>query len=381
MSFSQEGDGATITHDFVPHAFFDDINSCTITPNGRIAISCSADNTTRGVHLRGLRRKDTFIVPVRNIVAGSNIEQVTQVSASNNALATASLDGRVCFWKHNDFKDEIITKTCGDKKAFACSISRGTKYLISSFSDMKTSELFFTATKDGEDSYHVETDGIVIDLCVSGKTQRVFLLTLKKNTVKASFETSIQVWFPSSNKIETYYEFKNPINELMKNVPAMCADDDANRLFVADDESLQIFYPDGRMETLPNYKPSVGCKGLATTPDGDRIVASVAGNCFGVWDTRRKRRVATLRGHTDPAAECVRSSCAISDDGSTIVTGGLDKTVRVWSMAPQSKRGKTRSWVDIILNGLDTEDAEDAEDADDTENTEQTNEPKRRRVA
>ncbi|MFH9575677.1 trypsin-like peptidase domain-containing protein [Streptomyces sp. NPDC017454] len=74
---------------------------------------------------------------------------------------------------------------------------------------------------------------------------------------------------------------------------------------------------------------------LAFSPDGRTLAVTVTGfgtsdsdkSAVQLWDVRERRRLATLRGHTDWVA-----SLAFSPDGDTLATGASDATTRLWDV-------------------------------------------------
>ena len=70
---------------------------------------------------------------------------------------------------------------------------------------------------------------------------------------------------------------------------------------------------------------------VAISSDGTRIVSGGGDNTVRVWDARSGKELLTLKGHTGDVY-----SVAISSDGSRIVSGSADKTVKVWD----SRSGK-----------------------------------------
>jgi WD40 repeat protein len=64
---------------------------------------------------------------------------------------------------------------------------------------------------------------------------------------------------------------------------------------------------------------------VAFSPDGSRIVSGSLDSSVRVWDARTGEHLRELQGHTDSIW-----SVAFSPDGNRIVSGSYDKSVRVW---------------------------------------------------
>jgi WD40 repeat protein len=61
------------------------------------------------------------------------------------------------------------------------------------------------------------------------------------------------------------------------------------------------------------------------SPDGSQIVSGSNDHTVRIWDTTTGEALATLKGHDGSV-----SSVAFSPDGSQIVSGSWDRTVRIW---------------------------------------------------
>ena len=67
---------------------------------------------------------------------------------------------------------------------------------------------------------------------------------------------------------------------------------------------------------------------MAFSPDGTRIVSGSYDKTLRVWDSATGECTATLEGHTDWV-----NSVAFSPDGARIVSGSHDTTLREWGSA------------------------------------------------
>ena len=76
---------------------------------------------------------------------------------------------------------------------------------------------------------------------------------------------------------------------------------------------------------------------MAFSPDSRRIVSGSVDKTLKVWDAATGQETLTLKGHT----ERVRS-VAFSPDGRRIASGSYDKTVKVWDAGPEEKTGQAR---------------------------------------
>ena len=80
----------------------------------------------------------------------------------------------------------------------------------------------------------------------------------------------------------------------------------------------------------------------AFAPDGAQQLVTTGADAV-VWDTETGKRVRTLKGHRGPV-----TSVAYSPDGKWIVTGGLDRTVRLWDSETGRASGVVRGFPDRI---------------------------------
>jgi WD40 repeat protein len=77
---------------------------------------------------------------------------------------------------------------------------------------------------------------------------------------------------------------------------------------------------------------------VAFSTDGTHIVSGSYDNSVRVWDVSTGKELNVLNGHTE-----LVNSVAFSTDGTHIVSGSSDISVRVWDMQPHYIREQTKS--------------------------------------
>ena len=75
------------------------------------------------------------------------------------------------------------------------------------------------------------------------------------------------------------------------------------------------------MKPLEGHSGSILC--VCFSPDGTQIMSGSSDNTIRIWDAGTVMKL--LKGHTGP----VRSVC-FSPDGTRIMSGSGDKTIRIW---------------------------------------------------
>ena len=93
----------------------------------------------------------------------------------------------------------------------------------------------------------------------------------------------------------------------------------------------------GRRPPAPSGPPSPatpsGVIGCAVSPDGTWIVSASEDKTLKIWDAATGAERATLTGHTD-----VVNGCAVSPDGTWIVSASGDHTLKIWDAATGAER-------------------------------------------
>jgi WD40 repeat protein len=78
---------------------------------------------------------------------------------------------------------------------------------------------------------------------------------------------------------------------------------------------------------------------VCTSPDGSHIISGSYDMTVKVWDALTGSCVRTLEGHGDRV-----SSVCTSPDGSHIISGSLDKTIKVWDQLSGDVFERMKQW-------------------------------------
>jgi len=98
---------------------------------------------------------------------------------------------------------------------------------------------------------------------------------------------------------------------------------------------------DQSVMTLRGHSDEV--HGMAVSPDGKRIVSGSVDKTVKLWDAATGAELMTLRGH-----EGEINSVAFSQDGKRIVSGSEDKTIKIWDAATGTELRTLRGHSDNV---------------------------------
>jgi WD40 repeat protein len=80
-----------------------------------------------------------------------------------------------------------------------------------------------------------------------------------------------------------------------------------------------------KVEIVPNIPHSLGIKSAAFSPDGTRLLSGSQDKTVKLWDAATGRLLRTFEGHSDAVA-----SVAFSPDGARVLSGSHDQTLKLW---------------------------------------------------
>ena len=91
-------------------------------------------------------------------------------------------------------------------------------------------------------------------------------------------------------------------------------------------------------------KKTVGIRSLAFAPDGNTFASGSKDRTVRIWNTRKHRKQATLKGHTGWV-----TALAFSNDGNIIASGDTDGTVHVWNVKKKRELADLKGHINQVL--------------------------------
>ena len=86
-----------------------------------------------------------------------------------------------------------------------------------------------------------------------------------------------------------------------------------------------------------------GVSACAVSPDGTWIVSTSSDHTLKIWDVATGIEVVTLTGHTN-----VVTGCAVSPDGTWIVSCSHDQTLKIWDVASGTEKATLTGHTDKV---------------------------------
>jgi WD40 repeat protein len=274
-----------------------------VTPDGKRAVSASADNTLKVWDLengRALRTLDGHSACVCGVAVTPDGKRAVSASGDHtlkvwdleSALAVRTLEG------HSDHVLGVAVTPDG-KRAVSASGDHTLKvWDLESGRALRTLE----GHSDWVHGVAVTPDG--------------------KRAVSASGDKTLKVWDLESGRALRTLEGHSA------SVVGVAVTPDGKRAVSASwDNTLKVWgLESGR--ALPTLEGHSACVwGVAVTPDGKRAVSASLDKALKVWDLKSGRALRTLEGHSASV-----HGVAVTPDGKRAVSASGDKTLKVWDL-------------------------------------------------
>lgn len=282
---------------------------CAVTRDGAVAISSSDDHTARVWRLCEAAAPAVVLVGHRSYV------WQCALSDDATAAATASWDGAVRVWDAVSGERQFILRRAGLESARGCALSPDGALLVAAFGcGDKLKGGVVVCDWRNRDVIAEFSRPFGIFTCAMSRDASIIAFTWMNSRLKTR---GVEVADRHGRSLRLF----NCIGSA-----GVCLSDSGSRVAVADYNHLRLYDVHSSTEptTLQGYTAAdtVFC---AMTPNGSHVVANAPDQSHSVWDANTGCLVAILRGHTDHTR-----GCAISADGSCIVTCSYDRRVGVW---------------------------------------------------
>ncbi|MEX2213222.1 MAG: TIR domain-containing protein [Phycisphaeraceae bacterium] len=324
----------------------DDVNSVSLTPDGRRAVSASDDRTLRvwdvetGACLRTLE---------------GHTDDVNSVSVTPDGrrAVSASKDKTLRVW-------DVETGAC-------LRTLKGHTRCVDSVSLTPDGRRAVSASKDKTlRVWDVETGACLRTL--EGHTGHVLSVSLTPDdhrAVSGSEDKTLRVW-----DVETGQCLRTLEGHTSADTSVALTPDGRRAVSASSDNTLRVWDVEtgACLRTLEGHTRTV--TSVSLTPDGRRAVSASWDKTLRVWDVETGECLRTLEGHTSAA-----TSVALTPDGRRAVSASFDDTLRVWdvetgqclrtlkghadgvrsvSLTPDNRRAVSASW-DHTLRVWDVE--------------------------
>ncbi len=326
----------TVYADLIPYRHSRPVTKSCISPHANFAVTASPDGgAPRAFYLTGSRRGQEFPLEKRDTNRGP-----FDISVGGGNIAETSEDHHCTHvWRLSDRRD-VYVKRFHEESPVGAKLSRDGKTLVSCSPRMVFKNNLDTGVRLTAPLFH---DTPVCRFEVNAQATRTFLLLINfrrhNNLFIRVLGPNLEMVTESDFDIQTEHALSRKYpGKISGYIPGMSSDSQGARLAIADDTSLRIWRPQLEIYNLPLYQSEPERpKYCAISSNGERVVATITGHNFGVWNCVTRTQIAVLCGSQGVGryprgGNFQTGSCAISEDGTIVVGGCTDGSVYVWPL-------------------------------------------------
>ncbi|MBF0338749.1 MAG: hypothetical protein HQL05_13085 [Nitrospirae bacterium] len=333
------------------------VNSVAITPDGKYFVSGGADKTVKLWEIDSGREIRTF---------SGHSQSIISVSLSGNGkyvLSASDLDKVMKLWEIDTGKEvrtfnesshiyaaalspdgQYALSACDDKTLNLWSIRTGR--VVRTFKGHLSGVRSVVITPDGKYALSASFDNTLkLWDIASGNELRTFTGHSKevrsvaitpdgKYALSASGDATLKMWeIDSGREIKT---FKGAFP------PVVISSDGKYALSGGDKKHLRLWNIATGRDVGTFIEPSNPVSALALSPNGKHVLSESYGTPLRLWDIATGKDIRTFNGYSGQAGMSAHGdegyseqvgSAAISADGRYVVSGGWDKTLKLWDIS------------------------------------------------
>lgn len=293
------------------------IRNVALTPDGCSAVSASYDHTARVWDLQSNT--------LRSVLRGhSDVLNSCAISADGEVAVTACSDGAVRIWNTYSGRQLYELRMEGFDFAYGSAVTADGRMLAASFCSTMNKGVVVVCDRRG--------GGLVKAWNVDVRVYTV-VMSADARVIAYVWRYSDGRWGVDTVDGATGAQLRS-VSAESRYLPGVAMDAVGKSVVVADDSQLRVtpaFAGGERPLALPGYTATGYSCHCAISRNGRRVVAAVAGGKYNVWDVKECAIVAVLHGYAS-----VSRACDISDKPSRVLTAGIDRAARVWSLPRRS---------------------------------------------
>jgi WD40 repeat protein len=293
--------GTALVRTLEGHSFY--VYGVAVTPDGKLAVSASGDNT---LEVWDLKTGGAL----RTLEGHSDSVHGVAVMPDGKRAVSGSWDHTLKVW---DLETGVALRTLKGHSAsvYGVAVTPDGKRVVSASEDktLKVWDLETGVALRTLKGHSASVDGVAVT--PDGK-----------RAVSASLDMTLKVW-----DLETGVALRT-LKGHSRGVDGVAVTPDGRQAVSAsDDKTLKVWDLETglALHTLEGHAASV--HGVAVTPDGTRAVSAAEDHTLKMWDLETGGALRTLEGHSYSVV-----GVAVTPDGRLAVSASWDDTLKVWDL-------------------------------------------------